>query len=69
MNGINAQPRNILQVMRKGKRDWKLCDMDAAIKFDEPKPEKLKISEGYMAPEMAVYTQVRHARLAPVPKR
>ena len=39
-------------------RDLLLCDMDAATKMGELKPKKLKISEGYMAPEMAVYTQV-----------
>ena len=39
-------------------RDLILCDMDASTKMGELKPKKLKISEGYMAPETAVYMQV-----------
>ena len=33
--------------------------MDAAMKIGELKLKALKISEGYMAPEMAAYLQVR----------
>jgi hypothetical protein len=31
-----------------------------AVSLGTPKPEKLKISEAYMPPERAVYTQVGH---------
>ena len=39
-------------------RDLLLCDMDAATKLGKLKLKGLKISEGYMAPEMATYLQV-----------
>ena len=42
-------------------RDLLLCDMDAATKIGELKLKGLKISEGYMAPEMATYSQVRQS--------
>ena len=62
-----TQPRNAIWKVRAGAtsvsgnkviRDLILCDMDASTKMGELKPKKLKISEGYMAPETAVYMQV-----------
>ena len=64
---MNLQPRNVLWKIRDGAlsasgqliRDLILCDMDATTKIGELKLKGLKISEGYMAPEMATYLQVR----------
>ena len=42
-------------------RDLLLCDMDASTKIGELKLKGLKISEAYMAPEMAIYLQVRQS--------